>query len=49
MARAKSNGIEIEYDTMGSPNDPAVLLVMGFALQMTRWPEALKRGLADSG
>lgn len=49
MARAKTNGIEIEYDTMGSANDPAILLVMGFALQMTRWPEALKRGLADAG
>jgi len=49
MARAKTNGIEIEYDTLGSPEDPAVLLVMGFALQMTRWPERLKRGLADAG
>ena len=49
MPRAKTNGIEIEYDTMGSPDDPAILLVMGFALQMTRWPEALKRGLADAG
>ncbi|MDP1555588.1 MAG: alpha/beta hydrolase, partial [Hyphomonas sp.] len=49
MARAKTNGIEIEYDTMGSADDPAILLVMGFALQMTRWPEALKRGLADAG
>jgi pimeloyl-ACP methyl ester carboxylesterase len=49
MARAKANGIEIEYDTLGSANDPAILLVMGFALQMTRWPEGLKRGLADAG
>lgn len=49
MPRAKANGIEIEYDTLGSPNDPAILLVMGFALQMTRWPEGLKRGLADAG
>lgn len=49
MARAKTNGIEIEYDTLGSASDPAILLVMGFALQMTRWPEALKRGLADAG
>jgi len=49
MPRAKANGIEIEYDTLGSANDPAILLVMGFALQMTRWPEGLKRGLADAG
>ncbi len=49
MARAKANGIEIEYETLGSEQDPAILLVMGFALQMTRWPEGLKRGLADAG
>jgi len=49
MARAKANGIEIEYETLGSAQDPAILLVMGFALQMTRWPEGLKRGLADAG
>ena len=49
MARAKANGIEIEYETLGSAKDPAILLVMGFALQMTRWPEGLKRGLADAG
>ncbi|MGA1342362.1 MAG: alpha/beta hydrolase [Hyphomonas sp.] len=49
MARAKANGIEIEYDMLGSAGDPAVLLIMGFALQMTRWPEELKRGLADAG
>lgn len=49
MPRARTNGIDIEYDTLGSANDPAILLVMGFALQMTRWPDALKRGLADAG
>lgn len=49
MPRAKTNGIEIEYDTLGSADDPAILLIMGFALQMTRWPEGLKRGLADAG
>lgn len=49
MPRAKTNGIEIEYDTLGREGDPAILLIMGFALQMTRWPEGLKRGLADAG
>ena len=49
MPRAHANGIEIEYDTLGREGDPTILLVMGFALQMTRWPEGLKRGLADAG
>jgi len=49
MARIKANGIEIEYETTGSSNDPMMLLVSGFSGQLTRWPESLKRGLADAG
>ncbi|KDA04020.1 alpha/beta fold hydrolase [Hyphomonas oceanitis] len=49
MARIKANGIEIEYEATGSPNDPMMLLVSGFSGQLTRWPESLKRGLADAG
>ncbi|MEQ8301557.1 MAG: alpha/beta hydrolase [Hyphomonas sp.] len=49
MARIKANGIEIEYEETGSPNDPMMLLVSGFSGQMTRWPDSLKRGLADAG
>ena len=37
MARIKANGIEIEYEETGSPNDPMMLLVSGFSGQMTRW------------
>ncbi|MFN3313814.1 MAG: alpha/beta fold hydrolase [Hyphomonas sp.] len=49
MPRVHANGIEIEYDTLGRESDPAILLIMGFSLQMTRWPEGLKRGLAEAG
>jgi pimeloyl-ACP methyl ester carboxylesterase len=49
MARIKANGIEIEYEATGSSNDPMMLLVSGFSGQLTRWPESLKRGLADAG
>ncbi len=49
MPRATANGIEIEYDEIGSASDPAILLIMGFSGQMTRWPAAFKRGLADAG
>ena len=31
------SGIEIEYDTYGSPSDPALLLVMGYTSQMISW------------
>ena len=31
---SSSSAIELEYDTFGSPDDPALLLVMGFTAQM---------------
>ena len=49
MARTRANGIEIEYDTLGNPRDPAILLIMGFAFQMTRWPLAFRQQIADAG
>jgi len=49
MAQIKANGIEIEYEEMGSPDDPLMLLVSGFSSQMITWPESFKRGLADAG
>jgi len=49
MARAKANGIEIEYETAGSKSDPALLLIMGLGAQLTLWPDSLFQGLAKRG
>lgn len=49
MPRAKSNGIELEYDTFGSGSDPALLLIMGFTAQMTAWEEGFCQLIADQG
>jgi pimeloyl-ACP methyl ester carboxylesterase len=49
VARAKANGIEIEYETLGNKTDPAVLLIMGLGAQLTIWPDALCQGLAAKG
>jgi pimeloyl-ACP methyl ester carboxylesterase len=49
VPRCAANGIEIEYETFGSPDDPALLLVMGFTAQMTLWEEGFCRMLADGG
>jgi pimeloyl-ACP methyl ester carboxylesterase len=49
VARAKANGIEIEYETCGSKTDPALLLIMGLGAQLTIWPDALCEGLASKG
>jgi pimeloyl-ACP methyl ester carboxylesterase len=46
---ALPSGIEIEYDTFGSPEDPALLLVMGFTAQLISWDEDFCRLLADGG
>jgi hypothetical protein len=32
--------MELEYDTIGSPDDPALLLIMGFTAQLTAWDDA---------
>lgn len=42
-------GITLEYETMGSPSDPAVLLVMGFGTQLIAWPRAFAERLAQAG
>jgi pimeloyl-ACP methyl ester carboxylesterase len=49
VTRAKANGIEIEYETVGNRNDPALLLIMGLGAQLTIWPDALFEGLAKKG
>lgn len=50
MARALVNtGMELEYDTVGSSADPALLLIMGFTAQMTQWEDSFCKLLADGG
>ncbi|HTR86366.1 MAG TPA: alpha/beta fold hydrolase [Reyranella sp.] len=49
MAKVKANGIEIEYETAGNRNDPAMLLVMGLGAQLTIWPDDFFHGLAKRG
>ena len=49
MARVKANGIEIEYETIGKPGDPPLLLIMGLGAQLTIWPDAFCQSLAERG
>jgi len=49
MPQIKANGLSFEYDTFGKAGDPAVLFIMGFAAQMTAWPEALMKSIAGEG
>lgn len=41
--------VEIEYETFGSPSDPALLLVMGFTAQLIAWDTAMCELLAGRG
>jgi len=49
MATIHSNGLRFEVVQHGETSDPAVVLVMGLAAQLTRWPEAFVQALAESG
>lgn len=46
---ATSGDIEIRYEDMGSPDDPAVLLIMGLGAQLVFWREDFCRKLVDQG
>jgi pimeloyl-ACP methyl ester carboxylesterase len=46
MTSVAANGIRIEFEEFGDPGDPAVVLIMGFAAQMTVWPDDFCRALA---
>jgi pimeloyl-ACP methyl ester carboxylesterase len=46
---AKVGDLEICYETFGSPDDPALLLVMGLGTQMIGWPDGFCAALAARG
>ncbi|HKH18738.1 MAG TPA: alpha/beta fold hydrolase [Solirubrobacteraceae bacterium] len=46
---AKVGDVEICFETFGSADDPAMLLVMGLGTQMVAWPEGFCRRLVEHG
>jgi pimeloyl-ACP methyl ester carboxylesterase len=49
MPRARANAIELEYESIGDPHAPPLLLIMGLGSQMIVWPDELCRLLAAEG
>jgi len=49
MPSAHANGIELDYDTFGSPADPALLLIQGFSVQKIAWDDEFCQLLARRG
>lgn len=44
-----AGAVDLAYETFGSPEDPALVLVMGLATQMLGWPDDFCQQLADAG
>lgn len=49
MSTVRANGIELDHDTFGSRDDPALLLIMGFSVQKISWDEEFCQLLAGRG
>jgi proline iminopeptidase len=49
MTAVKANGITIEYEEIGVPEAPVILLVMGLGMQLIAWPDSFCEGLAARG
>jgi pimeloyl-ACP methyl ester carboxylesterase len=41
--------VEIYYEDLGDPDDPAVLLIMGLGAQLPMWPDGFCERLVSSG
>jgi pimeloyl-ACP methyl ester carboxylesterase len=46
---ARSGDVDIYYEDMGDPNDPAVLLIMGLGAQLLLWRKGFCEKLIDQG
>ena len=49
MPRLRCNGLEIEYESLGDPAAPAILLIMGLGMQLLAWPDAFCESLVAHG
>ena len=49
MPRAKANGIELEYDTIGEAGRPVLVLVRGLGQQLVQWDDGFCQALAARG
>jgi proline iminopeptidase len=49
MAVVETNGITLEYESMGRRKAPAIVLIMGLGMQSIDWPDPFCRGLVAKG
>lgn len=48
QGRVEANGLDLAYEQFGRDDDPVLLLIMGLGTQLTAWPDAFCRALADT-
>jgi pimeloyl-ACP methyl ester carboxylesterase len=49
MPSLRCNGLDIEYESLGDPAAPAILLVMGLGMQLVAWPDPFCAHLVGRG
>jgi len=49
MTAVAANGITIEYESIGDPAAPPILLIMGLGMQLVAWPDTFCQGLVERG
>lgn len=49
MVQIKANGIDIEYETLGDPASPALVLVRGLGSQLVSWPQSYLDAFVAAG
>jgi pimeloyl-ACP methyl ester carboxylesterase len=49
MPVVEANGITIEYESLGDPAAPPILLIMGLGMQLVAWPDPFCQALVGHG
>ncbi len=49
MPAVRANGLDIEYESLGDPADPAIVLIMGLGMQLIAWPDEFCQALVARG
>ncbi len=49
MPSVRANGLTFEFESLGDPAHPAIVLIMGLGMQLVGWPEEFCRALAARG
>ncbi len=49
MPTVQAERVALEYESLGNPADPAILLIMGLGAQLILWPDALCEMLVAQG